>query len=58
MRFYTNVSRYGSDILYRGYENGRRVHEKVRFKPTLFLPSKLEKTTWTALDGTPVDPMG
>lgn len=56
MRFYTNVSRYGSSILYRGYDNGRRVQEKVRFKPTLFLPSRHEKTIWTALDGTPVEP--
>ena len=56
MRFYTNVSRYGSSILYRGYDNGRRVQEKVRFKPTLFLPSRHEKTVWTALDGTPVEP--
>lgn len=57
MKFYTNVSRFGSDILYRGYENGRRIHERVKFKPTLFLPSKHEKTVWTALDGTRVEPM-
>ena len=57
MKFYTNVSRYGSEILYRGYDNGRRVHEKVRFKPTLYLPSKMKQATWTALNGTPVDPM-
>ena len=56
VNFYTNVSRFGSNILYRGYKDGKRVQEKIRFKPTLFLPSKLKKTTWTALDGTPVEP--
>lgn len=57
MNFYTNVSRFGSNLLYRGYKNGARVQEKVRFKPTLFMPSKHEKTTWTSLDGTRVDPV-
>ena len=57
MNFYTNVSRYGSNLLYRGYKNGQRVQEKIRFKPTLFLPSKHERSTWTALDGTHVDPV-
>jgi DNA polymerase elongation subunit (family B) len=57
MKFYTNVSRWGSHILYRGYNNGKRVTERVKFKPTMYLPSKHEKTIWTALDGTPVEPM-
>lgn len=57
MNFYTNVNRYGSNILYRGYKDGLRVQEKIRFKPTLFLPSKKEKTVWTGLDGTKVEPM-
>ena len=57
MKFYTNVSRWGSHILYRGYDNGKRVTERVKFKPTMYLPSKHEKTIWTALDGTPVEPM-
>ena len=52
MKFYTNVSRFGSDILYRGYDNGRQIREKIKFKPTLFIPSKAEKTQWHSLDGT------
>ena len=58
MKFYTNVSRFGSDILYRGYDNGRQIREKIKFKPTLYLPSKLEKTQWHSLDGTNVEPIG
>lgn len=36
MKFYTNVSKYGNDILYRGFENGERIEEKISFKPTLY----------------------
>ncbi len=57
MEFYTNVSRLGSYLLVRGYRNGNRVQEKVKFKPTLFIASKHEKTIWSALDGTAVEPM-
>jgi DNA polymerase elongation subunit (family B) len=38
MEFYTCVNRYGNQILYRGYENGRRVSKRVKYQPTLFLP--------------------
>lgn len=47
----------GSFILYRGYRDGIRIHEKVKFKPTLYLPSKETTAEWTAMDGTPVEPM-
>ena len=58
MTFYTCVNRYGKNILYRGYDdNGNRIHRKVPFKPTLFLPSKKSDTIWKALDGTPVEPI-
>ncbi len=35
--FYTSVERYGSNILWRGYENGKRFSRRVPFKPTLYL---------------------
>ena len=45
-------------LLYRGYDaNGKRVQEKFKFRPTMFLPSKEQDTKWKALDGTPVEPM-
>lgn len=36
MEFYTNVSRYGNSILYRGYKDGHRYEEKVKFSPVLY----------------------
>jgi DNA polymerase elongation subunit (family B) len=56
--FYTCVNRYGSQILYRGYdEGGNRVAKKIRFSPTLYAPSSnSESTEFKALDGTPVEP--
>ena len=38
--FYTNVSVYGSRILYRGIENGRKIRQKIDYHPTLYLASK------------------
>ena len=40
MKFYTNVHTYGNSILYRGYENGNQIKEKVdNFYPTLYVES-------------------
>lgn len=55
-KFYTSISRYGNNILYRGYEDGHRVKKKVKFKPTLFVKGK-GKSEFNALDGTNVDPI-
>jgi len=41
-KFYTSVERYGSNILWRGYDNGRRFSKKVNFEPTLYQPAKQE----------------
>jgi hypothetical protein len=48
--FYTNVQVYGSRILYRGIENGRKVRRKIDYFPTFFVPSK-ESTDWTTIHG-------
>jgi len=34
--FYTSVERFGNNILWRGYKNGRPFNEKVKFKPSLY----------------------
>ena len=52
--FYTSVERTAADILYVGYEGNRRVVEKVRFQPTLFVPTR-NQTKYRTLDGLPVD---
>ena len=54
--FYTCVNRYGNSILVRGYREGKPFSKKVKFKPTLYLPSKRPTTEWKGLDGTPVEP--
>ena len=55
-KFYTNVSRYGNTLLYRGFENGKRVQQKIKYKPTLFVQTG-KPTDWKSLDGTPVSPV-
>lgn len=57
MTFYTNVSRYGNSILYRGYtDNGTPVQHKYKFKPTMFVPTQ-NPTEWSTLTGKPVSPI-
>lgn len=56
--FYTSVLRRGNNILMRGYEDGRRIKKKIKFKPTLYVKAKQGSTSeYHALDGTQVDPM-
>ncbi len=57
--FYTSVIQYGNRILYRGYKNGRRVHEKLEYSPTLYVQSK-DPTRYKTLYGQYVEsmPMG
>lgn len=52
MFFYTNVSPYGNNLLYRGYENGNPVSYKVPYKPSLYVPDS--EGSWTAMDGAKV----
>ena len=55
MEFYTNLSRYGNNILYRGYKDGRRMAVKVPFSPTLYVPVE-KPTAFKSLDGKYVEP--
>ena len=56
--FYTQVSRYGNNLLYRGFNyNGQRVQKRVHFNPTLYVPSDKKQTDWTSLDGKAVEPI-
>lgn len=56
MKFYTSISRYGNNLLYRGYEDGHRVKKKIKFKPTLYVKGKGD-SKYNSLDGTNVDPI-
>jgi ABC-2 type transport system permease protein len=48
--FYTNVQVYGSKILYRGIDNGRKVRLKIDYYPTLYVPSQ-KPTEFTTIHG-------
>lgn len=57
MSFFTSVQRVGNRILFRGYDSsGHRIHKKVPFKPTMFVPSP-KANEWRSFDGVPVEPM-
>jgi hypothetical protein len=57
--FYTAVNTKGSRILHRGYdESGRRLHESLTFRPTLFVTTgKPKPSSWRTIDGKAVDPV-
>jgi len=50
MKFYTNVSVKGNDILLRGYENGRRVQSKVAYQPFCFESTHKQNTGFKTID--------
>ena len=56
MKFYTNVSRYGNMILLRGYDHNKRISEKIKYEPKLYVSTN-RPTSWKALDCTPVGEM-
>jgi DNA polymerase elongation subunit (family B) len=50
MKFYTNVQQVGDNILYRGFDQGRRVQYKESFSPTLFIPCQ-DESKYKTLEG-------
>lgn len=38
MDFYTSVSRFKNDLLVSGYKDGKRVFDKIKYEPYLFVP--------------------
>lgn len=54
---YTDVKRFGNNIMYRGYnEHGAPIQKKYKFSPTLFVRSD-EPSEWSTIYGDPVTPM-
>lgn len=49
--FYTSVERFGNNILWRGYENGKRFSRKVPFKPSLYLQTQKSDGEYRSLIG-------
>ena len=56
MNFYTNVVRFGNNLLVREINNGQRVNKRVRYSPTLY--SLVGKSTpYKTLEGKYVTPI-
>ena len=53
-RFYTNVNTRGDNILYRGYENGKRVEGRIDYRPTLFVSTN-KSSKYHTMDGRSVE---
>ncbi len=56
-RFYTNAFVRGNIIYHRGFENGRRVSDKIPYNPYLFVPSRKDNPEYRTIAGTMVDKM-
>lgn len=56
--YYTSVVRYGNNILYRGYKDGKRVQYKTQdFDPVFFIQTQTSASGWTDIFGNPVEPV-
>ena len=55
MKFYTNVVKYGNNLLIREVNNNQRTKYKLQYEPTMFVPVT-RKTNWKTLDGRYVYP--
>lgn len=54
MLFYTHVHARGNNIYFRGFNNGKRVNQKIPFKPSLFVRTGKE-TKYKSLWGESLD---
>jgi DNA polymerase elongation subunit (family B) len=45
-KFYTNIEVRGNNILYRGYDNGMPIQQKIPFKPCLFIKDSSGKSKY------------
>jgi hypothetical protein len=57
MQFYTNISRIGESICYRGYKDGIREQFRDSFDPVMYLTSSKSISDWKTLDGRSVEPV-
>ena len=56
MRFYTNITQWGNNLLLREVVNGERINRKVKYSPTLYARVAKE-TNYKTLDGKYVTPV-
>ncbi len=53
-RFYTSVATRGDKILYRGYEDGKRVEGRIDYRPTLFVSTN-KSSKYHTMEGRSVE---
>ena len=56
MRFYTNITQWGNNLLLREVVNGERIYRKVKYSHTLYA-SVLKETPYKTLEGKYVAPV-
>ena len=56
MNFYTNITRWGNNLLLREIANGERINRKIKYSPTLYCPVE-KPTQYKTLDGRFVAPI-
>lgn len=56
MKFYTNFYNKGNTVFIRGYDNGRRIVDRIEYSPTLYVPSR-KGSQWKTIHGEPVEPI-
>ena len=54
MKFYTSVIPHRGRLLVRAVVNGKRIKQRINYKPSLFIPVKKE-TKYKTLDGRPCE---
>jgi DNA polymerase elongation subunit (family B) len=52
--FYTNVAVIGDNILFRGVKDGKRIRQKIRYKPKFYVRGN-KPSRWTNLKKEPVE---
>lgn len=52
--FYTHVAQHKNDILLRGFRDGKRIQERVQYKPYVFVNSAQHDSVYRTIDGKPV----
>jgi len=56
MKFYTNITQWGDNLLVREYKDGQRVNRKIKYQPTLYTVVS-KPTEYKTLEGKYVTPM-
>ena len=56
MRFYTNITQWGNNLLLREIVDGKRINRKVKYSPTLYA-RVLKETEYKTLEGKFVTPI-